>query len=73
MRYHHTKPNRELAVSVAMGALRRAEDWQDAQDALANHVTVGPWLRGTFGADVLSEVQSIIREAEEQLGDELPY
>jgi hypothetical protein len=47
--------------------LRKADNWQKAQHRLADHAIIGPWLRDTFVEDVLVEVQSIIREAEERL------
>lgn len=66
-------PNRESAVSFTTDVLRVASDWQEGQDALANHRLFGPWLTETFGDDALVEVQSIIREAESRLGNDLPY
>ena len=51
-----------------MKTILRATDWQDVQDALSNHPTIGPWL----GEDGLALAQAIIREAEERLGDDLP-
>jgi hypothetical protein len=65
--------DRNEAVTYAMSVLRTADDWQEAQHALANHSTVGPWLNEYFGDYVVSGVQSIIREAEEKLGVNLPY
>jgi hypothetical protein len=59
--------SREMAVRFAVSVLRRAEDWQDAQHALADHDIFGPWLERTYGEDVLSAVQSIIGEAEGRL------
>lgn len=60
---------RESAIRFTMSVLRRAKDWQEGQDALSNHPRFGSWL----GEDGIAEAQSIIREAEERLGDELPY
>ena len=62
---------REGAIRFCMGVLRRARDWQDGQDALSNHKAYGPWLEA--GGDPVADAQSIIREAEERLGDALPY
>lgn len=63
---------REDAVRYTVGVLRRASDWQDGQHALADHVRFGPWLDAE-GDDAVSLAQSIIRDAEERLGEELPY
>lgn len=63
---------RESAVRYTMTVLRSAADWQDGQDALSNHSEFGPWIRDS-GADELDFIQSIIREAEKRLGDDLPY
>ncbi len=63
---------REYAVNFTVYILRHAKDWQEAQHALADHPTIGPWLRGCFASDsIIIEVQSIIREAEERLSDDL--
>jgi hypothetical protein len=62
---------REKAIRYTMSVLRNARDWQDGQDALANHPRFGPWLE--IGGDPLAEAQSVIHEAEERLGDKLPY
>lgn len=64
---------RERAVRFTMGILRRAKDWQEGEDALANHDEFGPWLAAGSDDPFISEAQSIIREAEERLGDDLPY
>jgi hypothetical protein len=63
---------REQAVRFTMGVLRHATDWQDGQFALAKEDRFSPLF---FGDDLgdLTTVQSIIREAEERLGDDLPY
>jgi hypothetical protein len=56
--------------------VRDARDWQDGQAALADHPTIGPWLRGAFKGEALAVVQSIIRDAEDELtgeGVELNY
>jgi hypothetical protein len=63
---------REQAIRFVMGVLRHASDWQEGQHALADHPRFGPWLEAS-GYDALAEAQSIIREAEERLGDALPY
>jgi hypothetical protein len=62
---------REAAIRFAMGVLRRASDWQDGQHALGDHDRFGPWLEKS--GDPLAEAQSIVRQAEERLGDQLPY
>jgi hypothetical protein len=59
---------REEAIRYTMAVLRTATDWQEGQDALSNHERFGPWLRGD-----IAEAQSIVREAEERLGDDVPY
>ena len=59
---------REKAIRYTMGVLRHARDWQEGEHALANHDVFGPWL-----GDDIAEAQSIIREAEERLGDDVPY
>ena len=72
----HEAHNREFAVQYVMTVLRSAKDWQEGQHALADHPTIGPWIRGTAPdeeMDQLAKAQSIIREAEERLGDALPY
>jgi hypothetical protein len=63
-------------VRFTMGVLRNASDWQEGQDALANHQAFGPYLRDLYGDDdgaIITEMQNIIREAEERLGEALPY
>jgi hypothetical protein len=65
--------NWEFAVEFTMGVLRTARDWQEGQDAMANHPTIGPWLRETYGDGEVTQAQHIIREAEERLGEDLPY
>jgi hypothetical protein len=66
---------RESAVRSVMHVLRRASDWQEGQDYLANHAVFRPWIDAQCVDDMaaISLCQSIIREAEERLGDELPY
>lgn len=68
-----TQDIRENAIRFTMGVLRRARDWQDGEDALANHPVYGPWLAAGSDDPFISEAQSIIREAEDRLGDALPY
>lgn len=66
----------DMMVRYTVGVLRHATDWQEGQDALANHPSYGPYLRGLYGDDdgaIITEMQNIIREAEERLGDDLPY
>lgn len=63
---------REQAVRYTAGVLRYASDWQEGQHALAQEDRFAPLWCGDDLAD-LAEAQSIIREAEERLGDELPY
>jgi hypothetical protein len=57
----------EQAVIFAMGVLRTASDWQEAQDALANDPRFDAlWPKGAE----LEEAQAIIREAENRLETE---
>jgi hypothetical protein len=63
----------EQGVRYAMTVLVKAKDWQEAQHALIEHDRIGPWLLGVHGDDAVEEIQSIIHEAEERLGDRLPY
>ena len=62
---------RERAVRFAMGVLRTAKDWQEAQHALADHAEFGPWIAAQ--GNEIADCQAIIREAEERLGADLPY
>jgi hypothetical protein len=63
----------EQAIDYAQKIILRSTDWQEVQHALANHRSIGPWLRARMtDDDDLSEIQAIIREAEERLGDDLP-
>jgi hypothetical protein len=63
----------ERATLFAMGVIRHARDWQEAQHALFDHDTFGPWLRSRMADDHDdAEMMSIIRHAEERLGDDLP-
>ena len=67
---------REQAIRFTMGVLRNATDWQEGQHALADSDRFGPWVEEQARGDALEAVsvcQSIIREAEERLGDALPY
>jgi hypothetical protein len=64
------------AVRAVAHVLRKAKDWQDGQDYLSNHEIYGPWLRYLFDDEdegIITEMQSIIREAEQRIGDALPY
>lgn len=61
---------REQAVRYAMGEIRCATDWQEVQEALANHDEIRPWL--DEDGDPVALAQSIIREAEGRFGDDLP-
>lgn len=63
---------REDAIRYTVRVLRRASDWQEGQTALYDHDEFGPWLREQ-DPDGPAPAQSIIREAEERLGDEVPY
>ena len=62
---------REDAIRSLVHFLRRARDWQDGQDYLSNHDVFGPWIAESD--DEIALCQSLIREAEERLGDDLPY
>jgi hypothetical protein len=62
---------RDSAVRYAMNILRTAKDWQEAQTALGDHDIFGAWLDEMDAP--ISEAQSIIREAEERLGNDIPY
>lgn len=62
---------RERAVVYAMSVLRHAHDWQEGQEALADHAEFGPWINAD--PDPMALVQLIIRFAEDRLGDDLPY
>jgi hypothetical protein len=55
------------AVNFTVAILRRAKDWQEAQDALANHYVYGPWIEDTAEGDEIAFCQQIIRDAEEIL------
>ena len=71
--FEHEAANREQAVSyLVRWVLPSASDWEDGTRALANHPTIGPWLRGAHGADAIDVATSIVREAEERMGDALP-
>jgi hypothetical protein len=64
---------REKAVRSVMVVLRRASDWQEGQNWLADNDYFRSWIEQEAPDDELSLCQSIIREAEERLGDALPY
>ena len=55
------------AIDFAKAEIMRASDWQEVQDALANHDEFGPWL-----GDEQSDYQRLIREAEASLGNKIP-
>jgi hypothetical protein len=60
---------RRKAVDVCLMHISSARDWQVLQHVLADHPTLGPWLDAEFGDDVLSEIESIVREAELEAED----
>lgn len=62
---------RDAAILFTMHILRQANDWEEAQHALADHPRFGPWLSGH--EDAIVETQSIIRESEERLESEINY
>jgi hypothetical protein len=67
---------REQAIRSTMSVLRRAKDWQEGQAFLGDHAVYGPWIEqqaGGFDVEIISICQSIVREAEDRLGAELPY
>ena len=55
------------AVKFAVAILRKAQDWQEAQHALANHPVYGPWIEREAPDDEIVLCQAIIRQAEEIL------
>lgn len=63
---------REDAIRFTMSVLRNASDWQEGQHALFEHDRFGDWLR-SLGDDDVVEANSIVREAEDRLGDQVPY
>jgi hypothetical protein len=72
----HARDIRENAIRFTMGVLRQASDWQEGQTALADHPLYGVWLEEQFADDelaMIAEAQSIVRAAEDRLGDALPY
>jgi hypothetical protein len=67
---------REDAIRATMRVLSRATDWQEGQTFLGQDDRFGPWLdeeSGGDGMEAISLAQGIVREAEERLGEELPY
>lgn len=62
---------RDDAITFCMSVLRQVSDWQEGQDALYQHQVFGPWLREQ-DPDSPRPAQSIISEAEQRLGDDLP-
>ena len=71
----HDTYNRRVAVVYVKTVLLNAKDWQEGQHAMADHPTIGPWLRGAYhdDDDRIPVIESIIRTAEDELGDRLPY
>lgn len=69
------RDTRSNAITYTVSVLRKTEDWQEAQHALADHPVYGPWIEAECADeyDAISFVQSIIREAEDRLGEALPY
>ena len=70
-----TPATREDAVDFAVGAIMRSKDWQDVQNEMANDDRVRAWVDQESGGNddaSLSVCQSVISEAEERLGDEMP-
>lgn len=67
---------RDRAVGFVVGVLRRANDWQIGEHALASNERLAAWMDSETGGDS-SEwhtlAQSIIREAEAIIGDDLRY
>lgn len=63
------------AVRYAEQAVQNAKDWQEVQHALAEHPVHGPWIRSIAmdDMDCAKIAQEVISEAEEKLGDRVPY
>jgi hypothetical protein len=64
------KDVRERAIDYAAGVLRAADDWQEAQHALADHDEFGPWIVAECGGDEMAQVtmcQALIGHAEERI------
>lgn len=55
------------ALAFTKAAILRSTDWQEVENALSNHDEYSAWL-----GDDSSAYQSLIREAEEALGDKIP-
>jgi len=59
----------EGAVEYAARVLDGAEDWQEAQHALADHDEFGPWIVARCGGDGMAQVtmcQALIGRTEER-------
>lgn len=61
---------RTTAVRFAESVIMRSTDWQQVEDALANDDRFGAWLDAS--GEPMQLAQSIIREAEERLGNKAP-
>lgn len=61
----------QQAERFAETAILGASDWEEVQQALADHDTFGPWLDQT--GDPMRHSQAIIRKAERRLGNKVPY
>ena len=64
---------RERAVRNVMEVLRHASDWQEGQNWLSENDYFHAWIEEEAPDNELSLCQSIVHEAEERLGAELPY
>jgi hypothetical protein len=65
-----TRDDHEAAIRFTMSILRRAKDWQEGQHALTDEDRFAHLFNGD---DDIEIAQNIIREAEERLGNALPY
>lgn len=67
--------DRDALVRYAMSVLRTSVDWQEAQTAIANHPRWSKFAveQGGDEGGTLTFVQAVISDAEERLGDDLPY
>jgi hypothetical protein len=71
------KATRSMATVFAMNTIlhKSVTDWQEVQEALANNEKIHAWLENETSADEMAMIalsQSVIREAEERLGDKMP-